>query len=319
MRRPLLLLLALSLGLLLGCSRGSSTGDRPAGSALYVSGLQNHVLLRVNPRTQKLLGDPLPLPEGPSGMASGAGMVYVALLGRDYLEELGAASGTESRRLTVGCPTAQVALSPDGSTLAASCFEEGQVVLLDRATGAERERVAVGGQPWDVEWDPGGARLYVSNYKTGQVHLLEPGHGVVRSINVGVRPRGLAVEGSRVAVALSGEDRLATFDVQAPEAEVRTMVVGRSPYDVLLTGGGAVVSLFEGSGLAFVDFASDGAVPMETGEGPAGMALDPAGQFLYVACEGASEIFILGLHDNSEVGRIKLPEGFRPREVVFSR
>lgn len=313
------------LGLLLvfltmAAGAGCFPGDRAGGGAtrppaLLLSDFEQGIVARLDPFSRRLSGRPLRLPGGPSGMAAAAGRVYVAMLGKGYLVEIDPHAMEEVRRLPLGQPAVQVAASPDGGLLAASCFEAGQVVLLERESGRERERVTVGGHPFGLAWSPDGGRLYVTNDPRGTLQILEPGRGVVREVQVGLRPRGLALDHQRAAVALSGQDSLAVLSL--PEDEVTVYPVGRGPYGVVLTGGGAVVSLSEEGALALVDFASGGVHRLEACEGVAGMALGPRGQFLYAACEGASQVFLLALHDNSPAGRIPLPRGASPREMVL--
>lgn len=248
------------------------------------------------------------MPEGPAGMAAGKDLLAVALLGRPYVEVLDPRTLMESRRIPTGSGCADVAISAE--TVAASCPETGEVILAD---GGPPRHVQVKGSPFALAWR--GERLFVTNQARGSLQWLDGG-SLAGELKLGLAPRGLAVQGDRVLVALYDEETVVAVDAQSPKVLRRYPLPG-GPYDLVPTGGGALVSLSEDGALAALDLETGKATRLEVGAGAAGMARTPNGQFLYVCCEAAGDVAVVGLHDNQVVGRITLPTGARPREAVF--
>lgn len=295
-----------ALLLLLGCRAAEPAPPPPR---IVVSDLEGNALWVVDAATRE--ATPLPMPQGPAGMAVGEGFVAVALLGRPYLEILDPAALSEVRRLPLGSGAWDVA--PHGGELAASCPEAGQVVLL-AARGDQPKRVVdVGGRPYSLAWRD--RRLFVTNPGRGSLQWIEDGR-LAGELRLGLSPRGLAIQDDRVLVALYDDDAVVVVDAEAPRV-LKRHPLGGGPYDLLPTGGGALVSLSEEGALAALDLETGKATRIPLAAGAAGMARTPNGQFLYVCCEAAGEVLVVGLHDSQVLERIALPSGARPRDAVF--
>jgi len=256
------------------------------------------------------------MPGSPAGLAAGRGLVALALLGRPYLQVLSFPSLEEQRRIHVGKGCSDVALDASGQRLAAACPEGGEVLLVS-VEGGEVRRVPVGGQPHALEWDQD--RVYVTNPGRGSLQWVDPVRGVLEGETaLGLGPRGLAVSGGQVLVALYDANQVAVLRTDRL-GEVRHLSLAGGPYALVPTGGGALVSLVESGEVAALDLDSGQATRIPVGAGAAGMTLSPDGQFLFVCCEAAGEVAVLALHDNQVLQRVTLPPGARPREAVFAR
>ncbi len=305
--------LLLALLVLVGCR--AQTAPPPA-PRLLLSDLSGQTLMRLHPTTGHLDGPAIPAPGSPSGLATGRGLVALALLGRPYLQLLSFPGLDEIRRIHVGKGCSDVALDGSGRMLAAACPEEGEILLVE-VEGGEVRRVPVGGQPHSLVWEQD--RIYLTNPGLGTLQWVDPVRGILEGgVPVGLGPRGLAVSGGQVLVALFDANQVAVFQAGRPE-EVRRISLAGGPHALVPTGGGALVSLMESGEVAALDLESGQATRIPVGAGAAGMALSPDGQFLFVCCEAAGEVVVLALHDNQVVQRMALPPGARPREVVFAR
>lgn len=289
---------------------------QPPRPLVLVSDLQGGGLVSLEPSSARPLGM-VPMPGSPQGMAVARGLVVVALLGRPYLEVLSLPGLEEVRRIYVGQGCSDVAVDPEGRLLAAAVPSAGEVVLTPLA-GGELRRVSVGGQPTGLAWS--GRRLFVSNLGNGSLQWIDQdGSRLQGEVPVGLGPRGIAVAGDRVLVALYDANQVAVVPAAGdPEAsQVRHLALAGGPFDLVPTGGGALVSLSDTGQVAAVDLQTGESTTVAVGAGAAGLAVSSDGQFLYCCCESAGQVAVLALHDNQVVDRARMPAGVRPREAVF--
>jgi YVTN family beta-propeller protein len=143
-----------------------------------------------------------------------------------------------------------VALSPEGTTLAASVRAgwlavgaQDRVVLVDLATGTQRS-VDVGDDPGAVAFADGGRRVCVANGSSASVSVVDAETAaVVTTVPLGGRPTSITAAGDRVHVATAGGPPLSEGAVSvislATNAVVATVPAPRDPTDTALTADGA--------------------------------------------------------------------------------
>ncbi len=314
--RSILLVALVALAALFILPACRPQGAPPPEPRVLVSDLQGGVLGSVDPSRARFLGT-VPMPGGPGGMAIGRHLLAVALLGRPHLEVLRLPDLEEVRRIYVGQGCSDVAVDPDGRLLAAASPSGGEV-LLTPLEGGELRRVSVGGQPTALAWR--GRRLFVSNLGRGSLQWVDGDSGRLEGeVPVGLGPRGLAVAADQVLVALYDGNQVAVVPAEGtPTArQVRHLTLPGGPCDVVPTGGGALVSLSDKGEIAALDLQTGESSGIPVGAGAAGLALSSDGQFVFVCCETAGQLVVLGLHDNQVVDRVQLPAGTRPREAIF--
>jgi YVTN family beta-propeller protein len=187
------------------------------------------------------LDTPLPLEgAGPTGhfiagLAAAEGRrLFVCDLQANALYEVDAASGHVVASVVLGYRPYQVALSPDGRTLAAVNWGDKSASLVDVASFRETARIAVGTHPTDLTFAPDG-RLFVANASSNSVSVISAEHlteTIVTSLRPddlpGSTPNALAVstDGTRLYVANADNNDVAVVDIHQPG---RSRVLGFIP------------------------------------------------------------------------------------------
>ena len=185
-----------------------------------------------------------------------------------------------------------------------------------------------------------GPRVYVSDETGGRVIVIDPeSRAIVRTINVGKRPRGLRVssDGTKLYVALSGspiagpnvdESKLPPADKAADGigvvdlatgAVVRKYQSGSDPESFSMSRDGRLlfVSNEDTGEMSVLDLESgDVKARVKIGEEPEGVTTAPDGATVYVSCEGTNEVVAVSTVDYKVVGRS--PTGPRPRSLAFT-
>ncbi len=103
---------------------------------------------------------------------------------------------------------------------------------------------------------------------------------------MGERPFGVTIDasGARAYTANVGSDDVSVIDIAA-RSVVATVKVERRPYAVALARGLAFVTNQYASTVSVIDLASLKAIKsIPVGDHPEGIAADPAGKYVYVAC-----------------------------------
>lgn len=186
-----------------------------------------------------------------------------------------------------------------------------------------------------------GPRVYVTDETGSRVVVIDPAsRQVVRSIDVGKRPRGIAVsrDGRLIYVALSGSpiagpgvdesklppadraaDGIGVIDL-ASGTLVRKYQSGQDPETFALSNDGRMmfISNEETAELSALDLES-GAIKarVKIGEEPEGVTIRPDGRIVYVTCEGTNEVVGVDVATLKVVAHV--PTGPRPRSIAFDR
>ena len=188
---------------------------------------------------------------------------------------------------------------------------------------------------------PAGPRVYVSDETGSRVVVVDPAtRQVVRSIDVGKRPRGIAasLDGRLIYVALSGSpiagpgvdesklppadraaDGIGVIDL-ASGTLVRKYQSGQDPEAFALSNDGRMlfISNEETAELSALDLASGTITArVKVGDEPEGVTTRPDGRIVYVTCEGTNEVVGIDVASLKVVARI--PTGPRPRSIAFDR
>lgn len=183
--------------------------------------------------------------------------------------------------------------------------------------------------------------MYVTDETGSRVVVIDPAtRQVTRSIDVGKRPRGIALslDGKQIYVALSGSpiagpgvdesklppadraaDGIGVVDL-ASGTVVRKFQSGQDPEAFALSKDGRTlfISNEETAELSVLDLES-GTIKtrVKIGEEPEGVTVRPDGQVVYVTCEGTNEV--VGVDVNTLKIVAHIATGPRPRSIAFDR
>ncbi|MCA9539011.1 MAG: bifunctional YncE family protein/alkaline phosphatase family protein [Myxococcales bacterium] len=122
-----------------------------------------------------------------------------------------------------------LALSPDGTRLWVGLFAEAGVVEVDTEAGVETRRVEVPGAVWDVVYVPTTDEVYASDLAGSGVAVVDlDDFSVAATVDVPTSPAGMAVaaDGTRLYIAVSGTDAIASVDPLRREVVAWTPVAG---------------------------------------------------------------------------------------------
>lgn len=171
--------------------------------------------------------------------------------------------------LPAGAAPAGLALSPDGTLLAAAERDADRVSLYDAETLALQRVVAVGTRPFGLGFAPDG-RLFVGNVGSNDVTVIAPQPGrVLATIPVGERPYGVAFARSRAFVTNQYENTVSVIALDDLSA-VATLEVGEYPEGIAATGDGriAVANWFDNT-LSLIDARTlETVAALDTADGP---------------------------------------------------
>ncbi len=227
-----------------------------------------------------------------------------------------------------GAAPSGLSLSPDGTRLYVALNMTHEVAVIDTAAKAIVKRVPVGIYPYTAIVSADGTKVYVSNWGgkvpgpadftdgmfpvvvdprtgipvSGTVSVVETaGNTVVKTIDVGLHPTGMALSpsGDRVYVTNANSDTVSVINT-ATDAVTKTLhvggtdrgresLLGSSPNAVTVSPNGRTLYVANGSQNAIavvdVDARGDDAVRglIPTGWYPTAVALDATGDRLFVA------------------------------------
>ena len=189
-----------------------------------------------------------------------------------YNARLWALDGTTlevQTELPAGAAPAGLALSHDGTLLAAAERDADRVSLYDTQTLARLRSVSVGTRPFGLGFAPDG-RLFVGNVGSNDVTVIDPASGeVLATVPVGERPYGVAFAAGRAFVTNQYENTLSVIAL-ADLSPVATLDTGEYPEGIAATHDGriAVANWFDNT-LSVIDAASlETLALLETADGP---------------------------------------------------
>ncbi|MEO1615850.1 MAG: S8 family serine peptidase [Planctomycetota bacterium] len=238
---------------------------------------------------------------------------------------------TLTRSIDVGVRPNALALAPDGSLaiLASSDGANSNVVLVDLLAGNVLGTFPdIDFSPREVAFSSDGSQAYVLT--TGlsdapdSVYFLEINgsqSAVIGSTPVGDTFGGntqhshlvVSPSGTTLAVSVSGESAIVFLDIATRQEVARVSTVLSSPYDLSFTPDGESVFVQHSAGVSSIGFDGTSAVLQESLDQipqPISMAIDAAGEFVYVASEGflGDSVYVIDAESRDVVNVIELPD-----------
>jgi PQQ-dependent catabolism-associated beta-propeller protein len=210
----------------------------------------------------------------------------------------------------------------------------------------ERQELAPGeantSEQEEPQWPAGGDLVYVSNEDSGDISIISTAtNQVVKTLNVGRRPRGIRVgnAGKKVFVALSGspkcppsmsdedcnkqetdktKDGIAIVDVMTANLE-RVLPGGSDPeqFDLSADNRRLFVSNEDSDQATVVDIDSGQVLKtIAVGREPEGIRVSPDGTLVYVTAETDHDVTVLDADRGTVIATIGV--GLRPRDAIFT-
>ncbi|MBN1293886.1 MAG: beta-propeller fold lactonase family protein [Candidatus Latescibacteria bacterium] len=244
------------------------------------------------------------------------------------------------KHIPVGDLPLNIALSPDGKTLAVTNngFSKQFISLIDTEQDTVITELDVDKAFFGLSFSPDGQYLYASGGGDEQVLVWKISSAAVipqpsisltdSSAPVKIFPAGIAIsnDGAVLYVAENRNERLSM--VSAGDKQViKRIQVGPYPYDVKLAGtlNKLFVSLWGGSRVCVVDCLSGEPVTeIKVGDHPNAMMLSSDESLLYVACANTDEVAVIDTKKNEVIETIGLhpypnaPFGSTPNALVLS-
>jgi DNA-binding beta-propeller fold protein YncE len=155
------------------------------------------------------------------GLAAANGSLWAGGLAIGDVLRVDPASGRVVGRVNIGARVFNLAAAPGAVWAVANI--SGTVSRVDARTGDVTATVRVGNEPYDVEWGFGSA--WVSNAGDGTVSRIT-GRKIVRTIDVGVEPNGLAAAGGYIWVGDHTAGRLVRIDPRTNRVTARLRLAG---------------------------------------------------------------------------------------------
>lgn len=278
--------------------RGGATtsvpAPRAAGLRVYVTNEGSGTLTIIDAASHLVL-DTVRLGKRPRGIQASPDRkkLYVALSGSpsappgvdektlpppdraaDGIGEIDVATARLTRILKVGTDPEQVAVSADGTRLFVANEDAAVATVYDLKADAVIKTVAVGPEPEGVTVTPNGREVYVTSEEAGEVYAIDTStFQILSRISVGHRPRsvGFLPDGSHGFVTLENDSAVAVIDGRKRTFEQR------------------------------IQLGDPAARPM-------GVAVDPAGQAIYVTTGRFGKLVVIDPSTRALAGSIAVGE-----------
>ena len=174
----------------------------------------------------------VPLGEIPSGVASGAGSVWVALPASGQVARLDPATDTVTQRILVGGNPTGIAFG--GGAVWVTNADSRTVSRIDPAANRSVQTIPVGNAPSAIAF--GAGFVWVTNTLDGTVSKIDPVTGKVKAtIPEGANPAGITVGAGSVWVANQGSGTVVPID-PATNAIGQPVSVGHGPSGMTFDG-----------------------------------------------------------------------------------
>jgi len=211
--------------------------------------------------------DRIPVGRGPAGVAVGGGQVWVANQLDGTVSEVNPGAGVPvGPAIPVGIGPSAVAFG-FGSVWVAN-VTSGTLSKIDAATGKVAATIGLGSSPAGVA--VGFGSVWVAAQDTGELLRVDPaGNQVVQPISAGQSPDGVAVGAGAVWVADAG-GAVSRFDPRT--GAVQTITVGGAPAGVAYADGAVWVANSLSGGVNRIDPATRVAQLIQVGNEPTDLA-----------------------------------------------
>jgi peptide/nickel transport system substrate-binding protein len=231
---------------------------------------------QIDPGTRSVI-DTIDVGRGPTGIAVGAGSVWVANGGERSVTRINAATRRVVDTIPVGNGPRAIAFGADAVWVANA--GDGTVTRIDAASGVPGDPIGLGSLPSALAVDDGGT--WVTSEEGGTVTHLDPNTGVTLAapVAVGSRPEAVAIGAGAVWIANSADGSISRVD-PATHRVTGVIDVGGTPVGLAVSGQTLWVADSAG-GVRRVDLTQSSAKPVLVATGAPPQAIAVVGSELW--------------------------------------
>ena len=289
-----------------GTHSGLATAFAPDGKTLAVADATTPSVAFIDPAQRKILRS-VKLAGSPGGLAwAGDGKhLFASEFGTSRIAELDPTTGSITRRFTTGRFPRGLAVASRRQLLLAADWGLDRLTVIDLTSGATKANIPVGRQPTSVVITPDESLAFVSNLIPATAATAPDTATEVSVIDLQTLQAKPAIRlplGSTDAhgIALSGDGHtayvvhvLGRFNL--PTTQLDRGWVSTNALTLIDTASNKIIAT------VLLDQVMDGAA------NPWGVALDPAGQHLFITLEGVHQLAVIDLQRLPEILK-KSPE-----------
>jgi serine/threonine-protein kinase len=244
-----------------------------AGS-VWVTNAQDDTLSRIDEKSGRIAGEPIPAGDDPDGVVAAKGVVWLASAkqGRVLRFETAGDAPVPGGTIDVGTQPEGIALGRQLVWVAN--IQDGTVNRIDRASpSVVGAPIGVGGKPTGIFV---GSSVWVTNNADATVTRIDPSTAQVvgAPIAVGRLPRGVIEGEGSVWVANSGDGTVSRLDPDTGEPIGKPIKVGRDPRELAVGLGSVWVANNDDNSVTRIDAKTGKVVgtPIPVGNQPLGIA-----------------------------------------------
>ena len=264
-----------------------------AESALPGSGLINPRAIAYNPTTGKVYA---------VDTSRGAVLIYTS-------------AGGKMRQVKVGQDPVSIAVNPKNGRAYVANGGDGTVTVLDGNSDAVVATVSVGSHPYSVAASPSSGKVYVTHTFGDQLSVIDGLTNAVAEIKTGSSDL-IAIDPHKGTVYLLGYGG-AVKVLDESSTKVFEIPVGRHGWGLTLNDvtGALYIARIEGADLAAIEPGSSSPITISVGEIPCAIAVNAAGDRLYVANYGDDTVTVIDASTQRKIAVV--PVGRNPKAIAF--
>jgi YVTN family beta-propeller protein len=216
-----------------------------------------------------------------------------------------------------------VEVTPDGSELYASSYEDNKVLIIDLKTNKTTKILKLKDGPASIAFRPDGSRAYITHYASNYLSIIDTKQKkVVKTVKVGKHPAAIAIsfDGSKAYVGHSlymDTKNMKTTKIMGVEVPISmpSFSEGSKEIDVIDLDKNRVIATIPTRGFCNgLAVRPDDAVVYATLS-----SIDPAGLLAGKSQKGLKDsVAIIDTKKNKIVSEIKFDQGSGPKAVAFT-
>ena len=257
-----------------------------------------------------------------SGLINPRAIAYDPATGKVYAVDTSHAAvliystaGGQTRHVTVGEYPISIAVNPKNGRAYVANGGDGTVTVLDGNSDAVVATVSVGSHPYSVAASPSSGKVYVTHTFGDQLSVIDGLTNAVADVKTGSSDL-VAINPRKGTVYLLGYGGAGKVLDEASSKFVE-IPVGRHGWGLTLNDatGALYIARIESADLAAIEPGSSSSVIISVGEIPCAIAVNAAGDRLYVANYGDDTVTVIDASAQRKIAVV--PVGRHPKAIAF--